>query len=268
MADSWIEDVPGIHDLVVDSSGMVMPRTHVLRIGSGLQVTPKSGALLLTSESVAALPVEADNAEWILTGIPDGGGAAINLLGWGVNGPGTVTLNVPTQYYVQINAVTEYQFTATRFELGGNVLSQTEAASPAFTPSAGGGVWWVQNATPSRPVFRTDVTNLDYQLGPFEDINSSSSASNTLTTSNLGKFNTYSNAAATLLVQDDADLNLPIGTIVNGYYSGSGTLTIQQDAANTVTPTPNGKTLVVQQKGVFALRKIAFNTWIVYGALV
>jgi hypothetical protein len=105
-------------------------------------------------------------------------------------------------------------------------------------------------------------------LQPVEQVLEIDDAATDLGLEHFGRFLIFVASTATLTVQDDDVVEFPVGAVINGMYAGSGTLTITNDDANTVTATPTGKTLVVQVGGCFALRKVAADTWIALGALV
>lgn len=87
----------------------------------------------------------------------------------------------------------------------------------------------------------------------------------TLVLADAGKWVTMNNASASsLVVPTNAVAAFPIGTQIEGAQLGAGQVTIS-GAGVTLRATPGLK--IAAQYGVFGLRKIATDEWVVYGRL-
>lgn len=109
------------------------------------------------------------------------------------------------------------------------------------------------------------VDGVDATRGPV-GINAQVDTPYTLVLADATRFVTMTTpGACSIIVPDDADVDFPIGTQIEGAQMGAGQLTITPDSAVTLVSDPGNK--VAAQYGVFGLLKIGANMWLVYGRL-
>jgi hypothetical protein len=113
---------------------------------------------------------------------------------------------------------------------------------------------------------QTDGVAWSYPNSSVQATNFQTGTSYTLVLSDLGKFVSMLNAAAsTLTVPPNSSVAFPVGTIIQGAQRGAGQVTLTPGSGVTIEATPGLK--VAAQYGSFALRKLATDTWIAVGRL-
>jgi hypothetical protein len=224
------------------------------------------------------LPIQAPHDSVVLQGLHKETGEPIDLVYWGPNSDEVKNtliirnnggwVEIMSGYSVRLftSGGMAAEFSSTRAWINDS-LNQ-HARTSAYTPSSGEGAWWCFDYGDVGVLPKFEGAVIEFDLGPVEPLTSSSSANNSLSTTHFGRFNRFSHSSAKLLVQTDSDVSFPHGAVINCQYTGSGTLTVQEDTSVTVTASPTGMSLVVQPGGCFTLRKVANNSWILLGALV
>lgn len=222
------------------------------------------------------LPIQAPPNSKVLQGIHQGTGEPIDLVSWYWDQNTNKSALSISNYHgsVEIGSVSPVQlwtlegnaaeFSATQAWIGGSLNQRAQIS--ASTPSSGAGAWWSYNGAGVGILPKFSNGSSTFDLGPVEPLTLSGSENNSLNASHFGRFNRFSHASAKLRVPPDSG-NFPLGTVINCQYTGSGSLTVQEDTGVTVTPSPAGMSRVVQPGGCFTLRKVASNTWILLGAL-
>ncbi|UHQ21878.1 DUF2793 domain-containing protein [Lysobacter sp. 5GHs7-4] len=102
----------------------------------------------------------------------------------------------------------------------------------------------------------------------FAAVTDISGTSHDLALAEAGSYLRFSNASTkTLTVRDNADIAIPVGYEFHGRNAGAGLLTIIEDTAVDIA-LPSGGTLEVPEGGTFTLKKVATDTWDLFGVTV
>jgi hypothetical protein len=99
-------------------------------------------------------------------------------------------------------------------------------------------------------------------------LTSETTTARTLALGDAGDFITFENASAsTCTIPTNASVAFPTGTEIDIVWLGAGEVTIEGDTGVTLNGVSAGSTAITAQYGGATIKKIATDTWLVFGKI-